>query len=222
MPGISTRWKPWQVFASAKNSKVSRGALYAWLRKGEIKGQDMDTAEYNKRKFKGAVKEIRTLTATSPEVFQSSIVDLCADAGVAVVFVPELPKSGANGLARWLTPDKGLIQMSLRWKWSDIFWFSFFHECYHILKHKGTYVHIKGFGGAMEHEKAADEFAANFLIRPNEWQKFVDSYCYDSKSVTDLSELIGIDPGIIVGRMQHEKLIPYNRLTNLKKRYQWT
>ena len=209
-------------FRISENSKVSRGALYAWLRRGDIEGRDMETDAYDERGFKRVVKEIRSLTATTPEVFQPRMVDLCADAGVAVVFVPELPKSGANGLARWITPDKGLIQMSLKWKWSDIFWFSFFHECYHILRNKGTYVHIKGVDSASEHEKAADEFAADFLTPPNEWQKFVDSYCYDSKSVTDLSELIGIDPGIIVGRMQHEKLIPYNRLTNLKKRYQWT
>ena len=209
-------------FRISENSRVSRGALSAWLRRGEIEGRDMETAAYDERGFKRVVKEIRSLTATTPEVFQPRMVDLCADAGVALVFVPELPKSGANGVARWITPDKGLIQMSLKWKWSDIFWFSFFHECYHILRNKGTYVHIKGVDSASEHEKAADEFAANFLISPNEWQKFVDSYCYDSKSVTDLSERIGIDPGIIVGRMQHEKLIPYNRLTNLKKRYQWT
>ena len=49
----------------------------------------------------------------------------------------------------------------------------------------------------------------------------MDSYRYDSKSVTDFATRIGIDPGIVVGRMQHENLVPYNRLTNLKTRYQW-
>ena len=208
-------------FRISENSRVSRGALYAWLRRGEIEAQDMDTAEYDRQKFKRAVKEIRTFTTASPEVFQSKIVGLCADAGVAVVFVRELPNSGANGLARWITPGKGLIEMSLRWKWSDIFWFSFFHECYHILKHKGAYVHIKGFEGATEHEYAADKFAADFLIPPDEWHEFVDTYYYDSKSVTDFATRIGIAPGIVVGRMQHEKLVPYNMLTNLKTRYQW-
>ena len=208
-------------FRISENSRVSRGALYAWLRRGEIEAQDMDTAEYDRRKFKRAVKEIRTFTTASPEVFQSKMVGLCANAGVAVVLVRELPNSGANGLARWITPDKGLIQMSLRWKWSDIFWFSFFHECYHILKHKGAYVHIKGFEGATEHEEAADKFAADFLIPQDEWREFVDSYCYDSESVTDFATRIGIAPGIVVGRMQHEKLVPYNMLTYLKTRYQW-
>ena len=181
----------------------------------------METATYSDRKFKHAVKEIRTLTDAAPEEFQSKMVDLCADAGLALLFVKELPKSGANGVTKWLTPDKGLIQMSLRLKWSDVFWFSFFHECFHILRHQGTYVHIKGIDSTTDHEKAADKFATDFLIPPDEWRIFVDSYCYDSESVTDFATRMGIAPGIVVGRMQHEKLIPYNRLTNLKTRYQW-
>lgn len=208
-------------FRISEKSSVSRGALSAWLRKGEFEGRDMETATYNEHKFKRAVKEIRTFTTASPEVFQSRMVDLCADAGVALLFVKELPKSGANGVTKWLTPDKGLIQMSLKWKWSDVFWFSFFHECFHILRHQGTYVHIKGIDNTTGHEKTADKFAADFLIPPNEWQAFTDSHCYDSKSVTDFATRIGIAPGIVVGRMQHENLVPYNRLTNLKTRYQW-
>ena len=105
--------EPVTEFRISENSRVSRGALSAWLRRGEIEGRDMDTAAYDEREFKRVVKEIRSLTATTPEVFQPRMVDLCANAGVAVVFVQELPKSAANGVARWITPDKGLIQMSL-------------------------------------------------------------------------------------------------------------
>ncbi len=213
--------EPVAGFRISDNSKVSLGALSVWLRKGEVEGRGMDTASYNERKFKCAVKKIRALTTTDPEVFAPRMVKLCADAGVAVVFVQELPKSGANGVAKWLAPDKRLIQMSLKWKWSDIFWFSFFHECCHIIRHKGTHVHIKGINTATKHEKEADRFSANFLIPPNQWQEFVDARYYDSNSVTKFATRIKIDPCIVVGRMQHDKLIPYSKLTDLKKRYQW-
>jgi HTH-type transcriptional regulator / antitoxin HigA len=39
-----------------------------------------------------------------------------------------------SAVARWLG-DRPLIQLSLFGKWSDVFWFSFFHEIAHILKH---------------------------------------------------------------------------------------
>ena len=208
-------------FRISENSKVSAGALAAWLRKGEIDGRDIDTAEYDAKAFRDAITQIRAMTSDDPADFASAMQRLCADAGVVVVFIPELPKSGANGVARWLTPRKGLIQMSLKWKWSDIFWFSFFHECCHILRHKVREVYIDGIDNGSDEESAANEFAADLLIPPDEWKSFVGTQRYDETSVVDFAAQIEIDTGIVVGRMQREKLIGYNVLTNLKTRYQW-
>ena len=213
--------EPVAGFRISENSKVSAGALAAWLRKGEIDGRNMDTAEYDARAFRNAIAQIRAMTSDDPSEFAPAMQKLCADAGVAVVFVPELPKSGANGVARWLTYRKGLIQMSLKWRWSDIFWFSFFHECCHILDHKVREVYIDGIDSGADEEAVADSFAADLLIPPDEWRSFVDAQRYDAASVADFAEQIEIDAGIVVGRMQRERLIHYNRLTNLKKRYQW-
>lgn len=208
-------------FRISENSKVSPVALSVWLRQGELEGRDIETAEYDEQAFISAIKQIRAMTSDTPEDFVPKMTRLCADAGVAVALVPELPKSGANGVARWISPGKGLIQMSLRWRWHDIFWFSFFHECHHILIHKVQKVHIDGINNDTEEETAANSFAANFLIPPDEYERFVASNCYDEASVSDFAARIGIDPGIVVGRMQREKLIRYNQLANLKKRYTW-
>ena len=54
---------------------------------------------------------------------------------MAVVVEPELPESRINGAVRWISPDKALLQLSYRYKWFDVFWFSFFHEAGHLLKH---------------------------------------------------------------------------------------
>ena len=213
--------EPVAGFRISENSRVSPGALAAWLRKGEIEGRNAETAEYSERAFRGAIEQIRAMTSSDPADFASAMQRLCADAGVAVVFIPELPKSGANGVARWLTPQKGLIQMSLKWKWSDIFWFSFFHECYHILRHKVREVYIDGIDNGSDEESAANEFAADLLIPPDEWESFVDAQRYDETSVVGFAAQIEIDTGIIVGRMQREKLLRYDRLTHLKTRYQW-
>ena len=213
--------EPVAGFRISENSKVSPGALSAWLRKGEIDGRNTDTAEYDAQMFRNAIIQIRAMTSDDPAEFVPAMQKLCADAGVAVAFVPELPKSGANGVARWLTPQKGLIQMSLKWRWSDIFWFSFFHECCHILRHKGTHVHFKGIDKTTEQERVADEFAADLLIPPDEWQRFVDAAQFNQADVKEFAAQIEIDAGIVVGRMQREKLIQYSRLTNLKRRYQW-
>ena len=110
----------------AARQKVSLGALIAWLRQGEIQAQAAQTAPYSKSEFENALAEIRKLTELAPEEFHPRIEQLCARSGVIFCVVPELPKSGANGASRWISNDKAMIQMSLRHKWADIFWFTFF------------------------------------------------------------------------------------------------
>lgn len=208
-------------FRISEKSKVSPGALAAWLRQGELKGRDTETADYNESNFRQAIEKIRALTLNEPEEFEPRLKKLCAEAGVAVVLIQELPRSGANGVARWLTPTKGIIQLSLRWKWHDIFWFSFFHECCHILNHQIREVHIDGINGKSEVESEANTFAQDLLISPDDWKRFKADQRYSETAVRNFASEIGIHPGIVVGRMQREKLISYSALANLKKRLAW-
>lgn len=68
--------------------------------------------------------------------FIPTMSTLCAGTEVEFCLVPEFPRSGANGVARWLSDSQALIQISLRHKGADVFWFSVFHEACHILRHR--------------------------------------------------------------------------------------
>src|SRR5439155_25054535 len=119
--------------------------------------------------LRAVLAEIRDLTMWDDVgTAADRLVELCASAGVAVVFVGEIGKTRASGAARWLTPTKALIQLSLRHKSDDHLWFSFFHEAAHILLHskKETFIH-EGQNGphpVEELELEADAFATNGLI----------------------------------------------------------
>ena len=104
----------------------SPDALGVWLKKGEIDAGKMPTADYDEVRFRAAMDEIRGLTTEIPDVFLPRMTELCAGAGVAFVLTKELPRSGANGATRRFGPHKRLIQLSLKWKWADVFWFTFF------------------------------------------------------------------------------------------------
>lgn len=208
-------------FRVSEKSKVSPGALAVWLRQGEIKGRALETEPFKEDRFRKALPLIRSMTSEHPEIFVPKVRRLCAEAGIAFVVIHELPKSGANGVARWLNPDKALIQMSLRGRWSDIFWFSFFHEAYHILSHRVHQVHIDGIDGDPKSESEADKFARDFLIPPVAWADFVNTGQWALTNANSFATELGIEPGIVVGRMQREGLIPYNRLATLKRRFVW-
>lgn len=204
--------------------RVSLGALAVWLRKGELDAQGVETNEYHEHAFIAALIEIRAMTGKHPEDFIPAIKHLCSGAGVVFLMIREFPKSGANGATRWLTHHKALIQMSIRNKWADIFWFSFFHEAGHLLKHRSRRVFIEGIDkdpDLVTIESEADEFARDFLIPAVEWETYVSDGYFTAASIQEFSTRIQIAPFMVVGRLQREKRLDYNQMTGMKRRYQW-
>jgi|SRR5581483_11897737 len=199
------------------------GAVTAWLCRGEIEAQEIDTAPYNADAFRDALSRIRALTVEPVSFFQQELVCLCANAGVAVVFVQELPQTRICGATQWLTSTKALVQLSLRYKTDDHLWFTFFHEAGHILLHGKRQVFLEmDQKDRKEAEDEADAFAANMLIDPIQWQRFVEHNVYRTKvGIKEFAQKVGIAPGIVVGRLQHEQRLPFNHCNDLKRRLEW-
>ncbi|MCA2642942.1 MULTISPECIES: HigA family addiction module antitoxin [unclassified Microcystis] len=207
-------------FRKSQAFESDQGAITAWLRQGEIEASKINCADYNELKFRDILQQIRLLTVKSIKVFQPQMIDLCAAAGVALVFVPELPKTRVHGATRWLGSQKALIQLSDRYKTNDHFWFSFFHEAGHIVLHGKRILFLEGQDIQDKiKEKEADIFAANLLINSRDWQIFIANNCLSKKAINQFAKQQGIHPGIIVGRLQHEQIISYQNCNDLKEKY---
>lgn len=197
-------------------------ALFAWLRQGELQGRARACEPYDPAAFRALLKELRGLTREPPEVFQPRLRERCAGVGVTVEFVPELPKSRASGATRWLSPQKALIQLSLRYCVDDHLWFSFFHEAGHVLLHGKREMFVEGTNGLDgEKEQEADRFAADLLIPRRVWDDFVAAGKPSLAQVCDLADRLGVAPGIVVGRLQFEGISGWNWGNKLKQRFTW-
>ena len=213
-PGVSYRKS--RVFTS------DPGAVTAWLRRGEVEAQGVQCRPYDSSRLRSTLEQMRALTTKPPEVFQPTSVRLCAESGVALVFVRELPKLRISGATRWLSPTKAMIQLSLRHKTDDHLWFSFFHEVGHILLHGKRAVFIDHDGAPRDAREAeADTFAADILIPRSDFAQIRAMSSLGEADVRRFAQQIGVSPGIVVGRLQHEGLLPYNRLNALKQQLEW-
>ena len=212
---------PDAVYRQSKAFSNKPEACSVWLRKGELQAREITCAPYKKERFKSALKEIRFLTRSAPERFETRTIELCADAGVAVVFTSQIKGAPVYGVTRWLTPDRAMIQLSLRGRFEDLLWFTFFHEAGHILVHGKKEVFIETNEDQNIKEKEADQFATNFLIPPAAWHHFIalDNY-RGSAAVEAFAAQLEISPAIIVGRLQYEKLIPHSHLNGLRRRFE--
>ncbi len=206
------------AFRQSTAHEIKPGAVAAWLRLGEVAAREVKCAPFDAKGLRSALPELRTLTCESPEVFAPKTQGICAANGVAVVFVEEIEGARASGVTRWLTPDKALIQLSLRYRTDDHLWFTFFHEVGHVLLHGKTDLWIeesRSTGGSPK-ETEADRFASDLLIPANE---IANLQTLKSKSsVIDFARNIGIAPGIVVGRLQHDHIWPPKDGNNLKRK----
>jgi HTH-type transcriptional regulator / antitoxin HigA len=205
------------AFRTSKTYEAAPGALASWLRLGEIAAREIYCEPYDHKRLQEALPMLRALTRESPGVFIKSMRAICAACGVAVVFIPELGDSKASGVARWLTPAKALIQLSFRYRTDDHLWFTFFHEIAHVLRHGKTDVWIEVTSSPDNPREAeADSFSRDVLIPRAEARELGNLKTLDD--VQRFANRIGIAPGIVVGRLQHDNLWPYSQGNKLKRK----
>jgi addiction module HigA family antidote len=210
------------AFRRSPSFQAAPESVSAWLRLGEHLAAEVECQPFNRSKFRSVLDEVRGLTRESFPKIVEQLKSLCASAGVAVVLVPELPRTHLSGTARWLTKDKALIQLSLRHKTNDHVWFSFFHEVGHVLLHGKKSIFIDENGGdRSEIENEANRFAGDFLIPPSAYAAFLKKGYPTEVAVKRFAQEQGIAPGIVVGRLQHDRRITHAMLNALKESLTW-
>ncbi len=212
---------PLAAFRASATSSVAGPAAAAWLRQGERLAQSMPTADYSATELRQRLPALRSLTTlTEPEAFVPALTALCAEAGIAVVFLPTPRGCPAFGATKWLSPTKALLMLSNRYKTHDVLWFTFFHEVCHLLHHSKKMTVLEGADDLDEQlESEADTFAANLLIPPAAAQRLAD-LPHHAEAIAAFAREIGVAPGIVLGRMQKQGLMAWSRCGELKVRYE--
>lgn len=212
------------AYRQHSHHEVFPESVSAWLRRGELEASKIYCDAYDKNAFRDVLDQIRKLTCEAPHVFVPRMQELCASAGVAVVFVPCLPKTGVSGATRWINSNKALIQLSLRYKTDDHLWFTFFHEAGHIMLHGKRELFLEGGKNGLDQDKEneANKFAQEELIPSEEFAKFMRHKPFSKSSIITFSRQIGIAPGVVVGQLQHRKLLAVNYCNDLKAKFSWT
>ena len=226
--GSVDAWRSWSdglgqtAYRMSDRAGKAFGSIAAWLRFGEIQASTLDCDVFSKEVFKTHLETLRALTLESdPDVFVPRLQKLCGDAGIAVIFAPTPRGCPASGATRWLAPNKALLMLSLRYKTNDHLWFTFFHEAAHILLHRKKLMFLElNQNGDGEEEAEANQFAADLLI-PSQNLDLLRTLANNRAEVSQFARKIGIPPGIVVGRMQHEGILPHGQLNDLKVKYAW-
>lgn len=197
-------------------------ATTAWLRQGEIETQADEVDKWSPEQLRLELDKFRRLTwYKSPSLFLPKLKEGLARAGVKFAIVRAPRGCSASGAVRILADDTPHIQLSFRYLSDDQFWFSLFHEIGHLLLHfdKMPILETTNFEEE-ECESEANEFASHVIV-PMMHQEELLGLASSKSLIIDFAKKIGIAPGLIVGQLQHARIIGYNQMQHLKRRYRW-
>lgn len=193
----------------------------AWLRRVRQLAEAVEVGTFSEMAFGTALHQLKAMLRDVDAVRQ--VPGVLAAAGVRFLIVETLPGTKIDGVCLWLNPQTPVIALSLRYDRIDGFWHTLLHECAHVKYKDGlagdVYLDIDLVGDDAElsgpkpeSERRADDFAAGFSISKGELDGFIARVkpLFSKTRIQGLAAKLNIHPGLVVGQLQHRKVIPYS------------
>jgi len=190
-------------------------AQLAWAKQVENLAKQQTVASFDREHLQAAIPKILSFAENPEDVKQ--IPDLLLSLGIHFVIVPHLSKTYLDGAAFYLA-EHPVIALTLRYDRIDSFWFTLMHELGHIVAgHQGSYLDDLGNLALNDEESEANQLAANWLIDPIALQNFVAKHQpqFSRKAIEQFAHSQKRHPGIVLGRLHNDKLIPHKNLRAL-------
>ena len=207
---------------SAK-SKVDPYVMGAWIRLCQIAGEKRNVStKFDIEKIDELVAKAKMVMCNAGESIQKSLTELFGEYGIDFSVVRNFRGAPVQGFISKKNDGTYQMVLTIRGSYADIFWFSLFHELGHIVNGdvNGS-INFIDYDGNADIEIGADEFASARLIDSTAYEEFVRRSDFSLSSIKSFAESQQIRPYIVIGRLQREKLLEYNRYSSEKVRYKW-
>ncbi|NNH06979.1 HigA family addiction module antitoxin [Cellulomonas fimi] len=198
---------PQANYRRSQKFEIDAFATALWLRLAEVSAEAArDARPYDADKLRSVAREIPSLTREPVKIGFKKAQDLLREAGVLLVFEPEVAGTRITGASRWLASTHPVIALSGRHKFLDIFWFALLHEIGHVLLHpkRATYLDVERRNAnddADEQESAADSFAADLILGARLKAELRE--VSTAEELLELAQRAGVSPTMVAGQYAH-------------------
>jgi len=208
---------------------ANKFAIAAWIRATEIEAASISTYGFDDEKARMLIQDLRGMTNKSPESYFDRWREACANAGIALVVLPQLKGTAISGCARWLSDSKAVIALTSRYKTDDQIWLTFFHELAHLILHRKIFRFVLDLAEdsiyesevdpkMVDVEREANAFAEEALIPSKHLTQFLSQRSFSCASIEKFASDVNVGAGIVVGRLQRAGVIDYHACNHLKRR----
>ena len=209
------------AFRGSKANKVNVYVLYAWQKLCEyFTNKAVVTNNYDKEKLKTKYEDIKKTMFLPANDMVQELKNIFAECGIAFEVVQHFTGAPVQGFIQKKN-DKVILCMTIRQAFSDIFWFTLFHEIGHLLHDdfSNRYIDYQFIESA--EEKEADIFARNTLIDENKYNEFMKKANIGISDIKCFADSQNVKPGIVIGRIQKD-IDDYSFMAQYRERYKWS
>lgn len=184
----------------------------AWLFRVRAMAMQQKVPVYSREKLLVAVEKLKALTLAPEETRHAARI--LAEAGLRWVLVESMAGTKLDGACFWLTDDKPVIGMTLRFDRIDNFWFVLRHEIEHVLREDGKATNEAVIDtdvgddkdGLSECEVQANKAGGDFCVSTAQLDDFVARIqpYFSEQKVLLFAQRINVHPGLVVGQLQRK------------------
>lgn len=197
----------------------------AWLKRAKHLAKTVHvTGKFSAKSLQEAIRSLSLLRADPEEA--RKVPRVLSEAGIRFLIVAPLTQSKIDGACFWLSGSEPVVALSFRYDRIDWFWHTLMHELGHVAHGDGKTVasldiRLVGNDAMASSEKdpieqRADKFAVTALVDQDELDFFLRRTGVLSRlKIVGFARSIGVHPGIVVGQLQHRKVVPYTNFRPL-------
>ena len=197
----------------------------AWISLAEQEARGVTCSPFDKEKVLVNTGYLRSLTLKGASVINGELKRLLAYCGVKLVILPFLSGSNTSGVTKWIGNENCvLIAVNDCGKDADKIWFSIFHELGHAIQNHKRHLTISYRKDNIEDadEIAANTFAKNLLMDGKDYEAFTQRRDYSLKAIRDFAKNQGVADFMVIGRLQKDGLLGWDKYQNYKPKYEIT
>mgnify|MGYP004521036353 CR=1 FL=1 len=208
------------AFRGSKKLKININVLYAWKKICEYLTDKVNVDKnFDKEILKTKYQELKSTMFLEPNKMIIELKKIFLECGIVFEVVHNFTGAPVQGYIQ-KRKDKVILCMTIRQSFSDIFWFTLFHEVAHLQNDDFSTQYIDYSFIESEEEKKADLFARNTLIDNDDYKKFVKIGKFDIKAINKFAKSQNVKPGIVIGRIEND-INDYTFLATYREKYKW-
>lgn len=205
------------------NIKVDPYVLFAWQRLCEKETENIRVNNtINKDLLSKKINDIKSLMFGNINEGIKELQTILAECGIAFQVVKNFRGAPVQGFIKETVDGRLILCLTIRGNRADRFWFTLFHEIAHILHgdYKTRFVDFDSVSGKAE--ELADQYASDTLIPPDQYHKFIlSSDCTSWERIEAFAEAVGVEPFIVLGRLQNDEYLEWSDYPHKVVKYKW-